>query len=80
MQKKEKVVAIRLTQSEYETLNWARLNLGLNPDKPKTMSEFVNSTLQEPMRQIELTRMALAKKEAAAAKRRATLEAKKAAK
>lgn len=76
--KKEKVISVRLTAEDYETLEWARACYW-NPHTAKTMSRFIGHLLQREINEAEQNRAAEAKREAAAAKRKATLEAKKAA-
>ena len=79
MQKKEKVVAIRLTQTEYDLLEWGRVNSFTHEPKAKTMSQFVAYLLATDINQIGINRAVQVKKAEAAAKRKATKEAKKAA-
>ena len=76
--KKEKVISIRVTVEDYDTLEWARL-CHWNPQTAKTMSRFVGHLLQTEIKEAEQNRAAENKREAAAAKRRANREAKKAA-
>lgn len=69
--KKEKVVAIRLTQSQWEALEWARLNSFTHEAKTKTMSAFIGLLLRDDIDNASLNRATLLKKEEAAAKRKA---------
>jgi hypothetical protein len=78
MQKKSKVVAIRLTESQFEALEWARLNSFTHETKTKTMSEFIGCLLRDDIDQSSINRAETFKREEASAKRKATREAKKA--
>jgi hypothetical protein len=78
MQKKSKVVAIRLTESQWEALEWARVNSFTHEAKPKTMSVFIGLLLRDDISQASINRAELLKRQEAAAKRKATREAKKA--
>ena len=69
--KKEKVVAIRLTTSQYEALEWARVNSFTHEEKPKTMSNFVGQLLRSHIDQASINRAEVLKKQEAAAKRKA---------
>ena len=73
--KKEKVVAVRLTQSQWEALEWARANAAT----PIKMSQFVAVLLKPYISAATQDRADLLKKQEAAAKRKATREAKKVA-
>lgn len=76
--KKEKVVSVRLTKEQYEVLEWARVNI-FNDDNAKTMSQFIAHVLKADIDVFSRDRHNAFKKQEATAKRRATLEAKKAA-
>jgi hypothetical protein len=69
--KKEKVVAVRLTTSQWEALEWARLNSFTNEEKPKTMSAFIEVLLRDSISNASINRATILKKEEAAAKRKA---------
>lgn len=77
--KKEKVVSVRLTQEQWEALEWARVNSFTNEPKAKTMSQFLGYLLRDDISHAAINRATLLKREEAAAKRKATREAKKAA-
>ena len=77
--KKEKVVAVRLTKEQWEALEWARLNWFPDEEKGKTMSRFVAHLLRDDINTASINRDVKLKREEAAAKRKATREAKKAA-
>lgn len=76
--RKEKVVSVRLTKEQYEVLEWARVNI-FNDDNAKTMSRFIAHVLKADIDVFSRDRHNAFKKQEATAKRRATLEAKKAA-
>ena len=71
MQKKSKVVAIRLTESQWEALEWARVNSFTHEPKPATMSVFIGRLLREDISQASINRAEVLKKQEAAAKRKA---------
>ena len=77
--KKEKVVAVRLTQSQWETLEWVRVNGFTHEPKTMTMSAFIGLLLRDDISNAAINRAELLKAQEAAAKRKATREAKKAA-
>ena len=77
--KKEKVVAVRLTQSQLEALEWCRSMMHVDEPYTKTMSQFVAHLLKHHIDIASEQRAAYFKREEAAAKRKATREAKKAA-
>lgn len=74
MQKKEKVIAVRLTAEELAVLEWAREKAVV-----KTMSQFVNLLLKEPISDYRAKQTQEIKRLEAAAKRAATRQMKKAA-
>jgi hypothetical protein len=79
MQKKEKVVAVRLTEADYAALEWGRLlTLQARPKAP-TMSAFIAELLYPEMHEFAKDCIEHHKKKAAAEKRKATKAAKKAA-
>jgi hypothetical protein len=69
--KKEKVVAIRLTTSQYEALEWARVNTYADETDSKTMSRFVGMLLKRDISLATFARDEMFKKQEAAAKRKA---------
>jgi hypothetical protein len=75
--KKEKVIAVRLTQEQWEILEWARVNL--LGDENKTMSRFVLGLLKPDMDVQSRLRAQALRREETAAKRKAPREAKKVA-
>jgi hypothetical protein len=77
--KKEKVVAVRLTRSQWEALEWARVNSFTHEPKTMTMSVFIGLLLRDDISNAAINRAELLKREETAAKRKATREAKKAA-
>ena len=77
--KKEKVVAIRLTQSQWEALEWARVNTYADETDAKTMSRFIALLLRRDISLASVARAESLMREEAAAKRKATRKAKKAA-
>ena len=77
--KKEKVVAVRLTKEQWEALEWGRVNIYKHDPKAKTMSQFLAELLKPRVDNFSQSRHDILKREEAAAKRKATREAKKAA-
>ena len=69
--KKEKVVAIRLTQSQWEALEWARVNTYAHEADAKTMSRFIGLLLKRDISLASVARAEVLKKAEAAAKRKA---------
>ena len=69
--KKEKVIAIRVTQEQYDILEWARLNWFPDEAKGKTMSRFVAHLLRDDINTASINRDVKLKREEAAAKRKA---------
>lgn len=76
--KKEKVVAVRLTGEQLEALEWSRVNIHAGEPYTKTMSQFVAHLLKFHIDGASKHRDAKLKRDEAAAKRKATREAKKA--
>ena len=69
--KKEKVIAIRVTQEQYDILEGARLNWFPDEAKGKTMSRFVAHLLRDDINTASINRDVKLKREEAAAKRKA---------
>ena len=80
MQKKSKVVAFRVNDEEYEALT-KRVNdlKQLTDNDIKTVANLVEHCLQEPLSNMVASLQRAKKNAEAAAKRKATKEAKKAA-